>query len=181
MALMGAQAVDLGGRTAWAMHQGAQASLLWQLSSGRWVMLNGEHKYGTVQALETLAGQVVEKPQSMRYAWTIGRIPRGWTLKDDEVSREHYTYADPADPSTNVLTVAGSDHIVADLSQYVTGYVRTLTVNLNGRPMPIAQATSSWLMQGQLPNGKVFEVRAPISFSPETVAALVASISPGAN
>jgi hypothetical protein len=44
--------------------------------------------------------------------------------------------------------------------------------------MPIAQATTYWLMQGQLPNGKVFDVMAPVSFNPDTVAAIVASVTP---
>lgn len=172
----------IDGKNGWAWHQGRpahRAELIWERSPDKWTQLDGTGRYGTEAALRTLAGRVTDKPQSLRFPWVIGRIPRGWTLNADVAGyATGYTYADPADPAGSSLTISGSYHIAPDLSQYVAGYIRTRTVRLNGRSMPIAQATTYWLMQGQLPNGKVFDIKAPVSFNPDTVGAIVASVTP---
>jgi hypothetical protein len=122
----GMSPTTVGGKAGWIRHQATPArwaELIWERAPNRWTELDGTGRYGTERALRALVGRLTDQPQSLRFPWVIGRIPRGWTLNTDTAGYAGgYAYTDPANRTGPSLAITGSDHIVGDLSQYVAGY-----------------------------------------------------------
>ncbi|SDN54370.1 hypothetical protein SAMN05660199_00239 [Klenkia soli] len=155
--------------------EGGGTSVLWQRPDGRWVQLLGEGSYDDRDALLTLAGTVVDRPQPV--GLQFGLAPAGWTVGGYEESRSLDLVSD-TDPAQVPLRVSltgtpGPDVTVDSFfeGRSLTGAVEQVTVQ--GLPARLGLTTpddgDSWLLAGQVPDGRLFLLLAPPALTRDQV------------
>ena len=150
-------------------------SVLWERPDGRWVQLLGEGFYDDADVLLALAGTVVDRPQPV--GLQFGLAPAGWSVSGYEESRSLDLVSD-TDPAQVPLRVSLSGTpgpgVTVDTffeGRRLTGPVEALTVQ--GLPARLGRTApddgDSWLVAGQVPDGRLFLVVAPPALTREQV------------
>ncbi|SBT53557.1 hypothetical protein [Micromonospora auratinigra] len=142
-------------------------NLHWQRSARQWVLLTGEGRFASEDALRAVAATVVDRPQEIPLR--VGLAPAGWTLrgfKDDVILTLH----DPG--SEREMTVQLVDRAEPDLRHSVMGAREVTEVRVHGRPAQLVRADELWFLQASVPGGAIFTLQAPLDFTPEQVIAV---------
>jgi hypothetical protein len=151
-------------------------SLIWERPDGQWVRLLGEDAYAETTALVAAAESLVDRPQTTNIQFTLA--PAGWSVSGYEDSRslDLTNDADPEQtlrlsvynpgPGTTIDTLIDGTTFLASPAEPVT---------IQGRPGWLAVANGDvgypdyWYTVGQLPEGQLFLLLAPLALTQEQV------------
>jgi hypothetical protein len=152
------------------------ASLIWERSDGQWVRILGEGAYGESTALVAAAGSVGDRPQPTDLQFTLA--PAGWSVSGYEESRSLDLTSD-ANPE-QVLRLSVYDRVpgttidtLIDGTTFLKSSAEPVTIQ--GRPGWLARANGNagqsdhWYTVGQLPEGQLFLLLAPLALTQKQV------------
>jgi hypothetical protein len=170
----GTETVD--GTTAELRRGNGFAYLIWQRPDGQWVRILGEDAYEETNALIAAAESLVDRPQPI--GLQFGLAPAGWSLSNYEDSRSldltndtdpeqmlRLSVYDPG-PGTTIDSLVDGTTFLASPAEPVT---------IQGRPGWLALANGDvgypdyWYTVGQLPEGQLFLLLAPLALTQEQV------------
>lgn len=175
--------VDVDGVTAQLLEGDGGATVRWERPDGRWLQLSGEGAYADPDALVAVAGSVVDRPQPA--GLQFGLAPAGWRVDGYEESRslDLVSDTDPAQMPLRVsLTGTPGPGVTVDTfyeGRSLTGPVEQLTVQ--GLPARLGMTTpddgDSWLVAGQVPDGRLFLMLAPPALTRDQVLQIAEQIT----
>ncbi|RBY81925.1 hypothetical protein [Blastococcus sp. TF02A-26] len=165
----GGPAVELsvGGAPAELVEGDGYVTLVVERGDGRWVAVLGEGSYGNPDAVVAVAGSVVDRPQPLGLGF--GLAPAGWTVGGYEESRslDLVSDTDPAQPPLRVSLqgLPGGTVPLGDLFEGRALAAPAEQVTVQGLPALVGLAVDgepdTWLVAGQIPDGRVFWLLAP--------------------
>lgn len=149
--------------------------LIWERPDGQWVRILGENAYEETTALVAAAESLVDRPQTTNLQFALA--PAGWSVSGYEDSRslDLTNGADPAQilrlsvyepgPGTTIDTLIDGTTFLDNPAEPVT---------IQGRPGWLALANGDegpdyWYTVGQLPEGQLFLLLAPLTLTQEQV------------
>ncbi len=174
---------EVDGATAQLFRVDGGTTVRWERPDGRWLQLSGEGSYADPDALLAVARSVVDRPQPV--GLQFGLAPVGWTVGGYEESRslDLVSDTDPAQVPLRVsLTGTPGPGVTVDSffeGRSLLGPVEQLTVQ--GLPARLAMTTpedgDSWLVAGQVPDGRLFLMLAPPALTRDQVLQIAEQIT----
>ncbi|SDF46189.1 hypothetical protein [Klenkia brasiliensis] len=174
---------DVDGATAQLFRRDGGTAVRWGRPDGRWLQLSGEGAYADPDALLAVARSVVDRPQPV--GLQFGLAPAGWTVGGYEESRslDLVSDTDPAQVPLRVsLTGTPGPGVTVDSffeDRSLLDPVEQLTVQ--GLPARLGKTTpddgDSWLLAGQVPDGRLFLMLAPPALTRDQVLQIAEQIT----
>ncbi|MGR6316797.1 hypothetical protein Q2K19_09020 [Micromonospora soli] len=153
----------------------ASVQLTWERRPDEWVMIVGNGRHASVEAVLQLARQVVDQPQRLAFKVAVGLVPDGWKLGGFKDGGSIISYRDPANPDLD-LHVQWTPKPDTAPDSRIEGFETARTVTVNKRPARLVQATQFWRLTAPLSDGSGFTLMTPRSFTPDQVLAVANSI-----
>jgi hypothetical protein len=164
------------GAAAELRHGNGFTSLTWKRPDGQWVRILGEDRYEETTALVAAADSLVDRPQTTNLQFTLA--PAGWSVSGYEESRSLDLTNDANPEQLLRLSVyhpgpgTTIDSLI-DGTTFLAGPAEPVTIQ--GRPGRLARANGDaghpdyWYTVGQLPEGQIFLLLAPLALTQEQV------------
>lgn len=136
-------------------------SVVWQNADGAWSRVTGEGGYADAARVESFAESLREQPQPVDLGLQVA--PQGWSVdayKDDRV----LMLSPRGGPSDVDLTVSLVGKPSSDFGADY-GADEVTTARVQGQEAPIGRTAEGWIVEAETPNGQVYSVSAPESFT----------------
>lgn len=141
----------------------------WQQRPGLWVSVGGSGSFTESRKLLDVANSVTFEAQPV--ALRLGLAPAGWHVDAFKDGGTILTMASDTDPDQTLTVDVPEEPIPVDALptavEDATGDLAELTIN--GRSAQLLPTGDGWFLQAAAPDGTVFTLQAPSSFSREQV------------
>ncbi|GIF00276.1 hypothetical protein [Paractinoplanes rishiriensis] len=145
--------------------------LTWERRPGEWLVLVGNDRYATEEAVRALAAQVQDRPQRVGVKLFLSLVPDGWRLSGFKSGGTIVTYRNPDRPSDD-LSLSRLNAVDPAVGPDVEGFEQVERVTVNGRPARLVRSTGFWLVQATLEDGTAVQLIGPRSLTAEQVVRL---------